>query len=209
MNQTSEPRCKPRPAFGEDRATRDEILDAAARLIATKGLSACTMRSISEQVNIKAGSLYYHFASKDEIIVEIMNLSTVALLAQVRAAVEALPEDAPFCERLAVAMRVHIRCKLDRQTPFMRVYEHLTPVIKRQGRVMRKRYSEFWKELLAQGSAAGDLRGDLDLDLFVSFLLSSLNRTPEWANPEHKKLEEVVNLIVRIVFDGVLVERSS
>ena len=48
-----------------------QILDAAARLFAGKGYGATSMRDISGAVGMLPGSLYYHFASKDELLVEV------------------------------------------------------------------------------------------------------------------------------------------
>lgn len=205
MNQTASARKprKSRGAAGQENATRAGILDAAAQLIVSQGFNACTMRSISQRVNLKAGSLYYHFASKDEIVVEIMNKGTETLLEQVSSAVEELPKDTPFVDRLRRAVLVHISCKIDRDLPLMQVYEHLTPVIKRQGRVVRKKYADFWKELFAQGKATGEIRADLDLDIFAPFILSGLNRAPEWANVEHAKIEDLVDMVVETTMNGI------
>ncbi|MCZ7676696.1 MAG: TetR/AcrR family transcriptional regulator [Roseovarius sp.] len=194
---------KTRGSAGQENPTREGILEAAAQLIVSEGFNACTMRSISQRVNIKAGSLYYHFASKDEIVVEIMNKGTQTLLEQVRSAVENLPDSTPMVDRLRRAVHVHISCKVDRDLPLMQVYEHLTPVIKRQGRIVRKKYSDFWKDLFAQGKAANEIRADLDLDLFTPYILSGLNRAPEWANLEHMKIEDVVDMVVETIMNGI------
>jgi AcrR family transcriptional regulator len=50
---------------------RDEILEAASRLIATSGLRT-SLQQITEAADILPGSLYHHFRSKDEILVELM-----------------------------------------------------------------------------------------------------------------------------------------
>jgi AcrR family transcriptional regulator len=50
---------------------RDEILQAASRLIATSGLRT-SLQQITEAADILPGSLYHHFRSKDEILVELM-----------------------------------------------------------------------------------------------------------------------------------------
>lgn len=192
-----------------EKATRESILDAAAALIVNDGMAACTMRSISEKVNIKAGSLYHHFSSKDEIVVEIMNKGVERLLDEVRGAVESRPDDAGFADRLATAVRVHVACKTDKHLLFMQVYEHLTPIIKRQGRVMRKRYADFWKDLIEAGKASGEVRADLSVALFVPYVLSGLNRTPEWFNAEHMVLDEVVQMIVDTLTSGILVARTG
>ena len=47
------------------------ILDAAARLFAEKGYGATSMRDISGAVGMLPGSLYYHFASKEELLVAV------------------------------------------------------------------------------------------------------------------------------------------
>ena len=45
--------------------TREEILAAAARLFRQQGYATTTLRQIAEAAGIKAGSIYYHFGSKD------------------------------------------------------------------------------------------------------------------------------------------------
>ena len=200
---------KSRGAAGQENATREGILEAAAQLIVSEGFNACTMRSISQKVNIKAGSLYYHFASKDEIVVEIMNKGTETLLEQVSSAVDALPDSTSFVDRLRCAVHVHFSCKIDRNLPLMQVYEHLTPVIKRQGRVVRKKYADFWKDLITHGKDTGEIRSDLDLDMFVSYLLSGLNRAPEWANAEYMNIEDVVEMVVDTTMQGIAPKGAS
>jgi TetR/AcrR family transcriptional regulator, cholesterol catabolism regulator len=53
-------------------ARRQQILDTATSVFAEKGIIAATVRDISERAGILSGSLYHHFASKEEMIVEIL-----------------------------------------------------------------------------------------------------------------------------------------
>jgi AcrR family transcriptional regulator len=187
-----------------EKTTRDEILEVAAHLIATQGYGACTMRSISKEVEVKAGSLYHHFASKEEIVLEIMNRGASMLLEAVNGAVDKLPKEAPFLDRFRAAVEVHVACKLDGANPYMRVYEHLSPEIKRQGRLMRRTYADFWNALIDQGKEAKDVRASLTTPLFVSYLLSALNHTPEWFNGDHMRINEISDLIVEVTAAGIL-----
>ncbi len=50
-----------------------EIKAAALELFATKGYEGTTMREIGDKVGIKGASIYYHFKSKEDIFLDIVN----------------------------------------------------------------------------------------------------------------------------------------
>ncbi|MET0448319.1 MAG: helix-turn-helix domain-containing protein [Aeromicrobium sp.] len=68
-----------------DLAPRDQILDAAAGLFAEHGYAGTSTRAIAERVGIRQASLYYHFAGKDEILLELLEISVRPSLAFVDA----------------------------------------------------------------------------------------------------------------------------
>lgn len=51
---------------------RPEIISAAARLFATEGYHGASMRSLAKAASLQAGSLYSHFAGKDELLVLVV-----------------------------------------------------------------------------------------------------------------------------------------
>jgi AcrR family transcriptional regulator len=53
-------------------SAREEILEAAAQLFSENGYAATSTRSIALAVGIKQASLYYHFASKEDILAELL-----------------------------------------------------------------------------------------------------------------------------------------
>lgn len=67
------PRHTPRPTAGT--VPREEIVDAAARLFVDQGVAGTSTREIAESVGIRQASLYYHFAGKDEILIEVLQRS--------------------------------------------------------------------------------------------------------------------------------------
>jgi AcrR family transcriptional regulator len=73
------PRATPRQAG--DLEPREQILDAAAALFATHGYAGTSTRAIAERVGIRQASLYYHFAGKDEILLELLETSVRPSLA--------------------------------------------------------------------------------------------------------------------------------
>lgn len=56
---------------------RDEILDAAAELFTSQGYGNTSTRAIADAVGIRQSSLYHHFATKDDILAELLS-GTVA-----------------------------------------------------------------------------------------------------------------------------------
>jgi AcrR family transcriptional regulator len=54
---------------------RAQILDAAAALFSELGVAATSTRAIADRVGIRQASLYYHFAGKDEILIELLTTS--------------------------------------------------------------------------------------------------------------------------------------
>jgi len=57
----------------------DDARRTAARLFEQSGYSATTMSDIAEALGILPGSLYHHFASKEEIAVDLLSSYTGAL----------------------------------------------------------------------------------------------------------------------------------
>ena len=94
-----------RPATNAGVAPRAEILNAAAELLRPPGLAATTTRQIADRVGIRQASLYYHFAGKDEILLELLTQSVRPSL-RVAATLEAhcVGDPAPACTRSLSSM---------------------------------------------------------------------------------------------------------
>lgn len=52
--------------------TRQEILDTALELFADQGYDKTSLREIAERVGVTKAALYYHFRSKEDILVALM-----------------------------------------------------------------------------------------------------------------------------------------
>ncbi|MGW4123692.1 TetR/AcrR family transcriptional regulator [Nocardia sp. NPDC004711] len=54
------------------RSTKDAIRDAALQLFSTKGFDHSSLREVADAVGITKASLYYHYASKVDLLVAII-----------------------------------------------------------------------------------------------------------------------------------------
>src|SRR4051794_40782483 len=59
--------------------TRERILNAAAQLFAEHGFASASMPAIAELSGITAGSIYRHFTSKAELLLEVVKRALEAL----------------------------------------------------------------------------------------------------------------------------------
>src|SRR5262245_56233720 len=89
------------------------IYDAAARLISERGYPGTSQRAIADAVGLQMSSLYYYFASKQDLLLEIMVRPMRDLISAVEQGV-ARAGKAPE-PRLRAAIRGHILFHADRR----------------------------------------------------------------------------------------------
>src|SRR5471030_1580798 len=63
-------------ALRKSEITRQRILDAAARVFSEQGYSGTRLTDIAARAGMKAGSLYYHFDSRETLIDAVMQVGT-------------------------------------------------------------------------------------------------------------------------------------
>ncbi|MBE3591170.1 MAG: TetR/AcrR family transcriptional regulator [Firmicutes bacterium] len=82
--------------------TRERILAAAAAVFAAEGYSRATMDGIAQRAGLSKGALYFHFASKEELFLALMDHMAELLWASVG---EALGSVRGASARIAAALR--------------------------------------------------------------------------------------------------------
>jgi AcrR family transcriptional regulator len=101
MTRSRPGRPRHAPDDGGGRSPREQILEAAAALFVDQGFSATSTRAIAERVGIRQASLYYHFAGKDDILLELLCTSVRPSLDTARALEDAAAEAALYALAMA------------------------------------------------------------------------------------------------------------
>lgn len=200
-------RDKPLPVEA-DSATRERILLEAARLFRHHGYSATTLREVADASGIKAGSIYYHFESKEQILGEVLDKGIQIVAETVLQRVEALPKDATARERVAAAIEGHLWGLLhhgDFTSANIRVYGQIPLAAKNRHRKIRRDYADYWDRLLDDALNRGELRSDSSTAVIRLFVIGAMNWTVEWYNPQKGSFQDFVKQIKAIVFDGTFV----
>lgn len=191
-----------------DTATRERILLEAARLFRHHGYAATTLREVADASGIKAGSIYYHFESKDQILGEVLDKGIQVVAETVRQRVDALPADATARERVAAAIEGHLWGLLhhgDFTSANIRIYGQIPAAAKNRHRKIRRDYADYWDRLLEDALERGELRPDSSTAVIRLFVIGALNWTVEWYNPQKGSFQDFVKQIRTIVFDGTFV----
>ena len=200
-------REKPAPVEA-DTATRERILLEAARLFRHHGYSATTLREVADASGIKAGSIYYHYESKDQILGEVLDKGILVVAEAVRQRVDALPADATSRQRLAAAIEGHLWGLLhhgDFTSANIRIYGQIPTAAKNRHRKVRRDYADYLDRLLEDALKRGELRPDTSTAVIRLFVIGALNWTVEWYNPQKGSFQDFVKQITAIVFDGTFV----
>lgn len=190
-----------------DPATRERVLLEAARLFRHHGYSATTLREVADAAGIKAGSIYYHFESKEQILGEVMDKGIQVVAAAVRERVDALPESATARQRIAAAIEGHLWGLLhhgDFTSANIRIYGQIPTAAKNRHRLVRRAYADYWDRLLEDAMKRGELRADSSTAVVRLFVIGALNWTVEWYNPQKGSFQDFVKQITAIMFDGIL-----
>lgn len=188
-----------------DSATRERILLEAARLFRHHGYAATTLREVADAAGIKAGSIYYHFESKDQILGEVLDKGILAVIDAVQQRVNSLPPKATARQRVAAAIEGHLWGLLhhgDFTSANIRVYGQIPPAAKNRHRKIRREYADYWDRLLEDALQRGELRPDTSTTIIRLFVIGALNWTVEWYNPQKGSFQDFVKQITSIVFDG-------
>jgi AcrR family transcriptional regulator len=184
---------------------RDRILDEAAALFLRHGYEGTSLRQLADTVGMKAGSLYYHFASKDDLLTEILRRGIDVMQtafdeaetstglarpvdrieAHVRAHLSALFENGPYTAAHVMTFR----------TAPESVREIVVP--------LRDAYEARWTEMLRRLQADGAIQPTVDVNVIRLVLFGAMNASVEWFDTDRGNLDRFAAAITAQFWSGV------
>jgi len=188
--------------------TRETILLSAAILFRDRGYVATTLRDIAAAAKMKAGSIYYHFGSKIEILDEVLDCGLRDIHDNVQKALEDLGEETDYRTRITVAVQAHLSSLLlhsEFTSANIRNYGQLSKEIRSRHQPLRSAYAKFWDDLFEKAQKAGTLRADVKIKPLRQFVLGALNWTVEWFDSNNYSVSVLADRIAKIILDGFLV----
>lgn len=192
--------------------TKEHILDAAAALFSKHGYNGTALRDIANALDMKAGSLYYHFDSKEQLVLEILTLGLENIIDTVIRRVEELPENSSSKEVLVAAAKGHLGALLEKgdyTSTSIRNYGQMPPAVQEEGRIIRDRYESMWRKWLVKAQQKGDIMDSVDLKILRLSILGALNRTLAWYKPGGDlSIDQIAEIQVGFVWGGIATEQA-
>ena len=180
---------------GKGRNRRQQILEAAARHFSDRGFHATSMRDIAADVGFLVGSIYYHFDSKDALVVAVHGAAVDMMTNAVRAALVGI--DAPW-DRLEAAAAAHCEA-LNGDNAFVGVVTPIFPVTVGELRNALAAQRDAYETMFAALIDALELDAAIERNIFRLHLLSALNGTKFWYRPGGKTPSEIGRQLVQML----------
>ena len=163
---------------------RNQILAIAARLFASHGYAATTVRDIADEAGILSGSLYHHFSSKEAIFQEILRSFMGSLLGQIEEIVAA--GEGPR-ETLDNLIRTAFQV-IEDQYDAVGLYQNESAILQTQPGFEfvaedSRRIERIWLGAIEEGQRDGMFRDTIDAGIAYRFIRDSVWSTVRWFRP--------------------------
>lgn len=180
---------------------RELVLDAAAVQFAKRGYDATTMRDIAKECGILPGSLYYHFASKEEMFLAVHERAINYI---VSGALRQLNPEADPWTRLCQASEGYLATMLSSSTEASLIITEFP--LRRNGKLRakliadRERFESVFKDIVDELPLASGV----DRTYWRLALLGMLAWTYIWFNSKGDSPKVVAQNLI-----GLLKERTA
>lgn len=163
----------------DNNGRRMELVLAAATLFRDQGYERTTVRDLGNAVGLQSGSLFYHFRSKEEILVAVMALGITRTTEQLEAAID---NAGSVRAKLSALFHVHLNSLLGENQAALEVMLYEWRSVSDAARpgliVLRDRYEVLWQRVLDEAAEAGLVKRDTHL--LRRTLLGSLHWSVQW-----------------------------
>ena len=184
--------------------TRDDILDAAAQIFRKKGFHGASMEDLAAAVNLRKASLYHHVASKQDILLALLERALGMLTEHIAGlAGQETPADA----KLRLMMRAYLSALSENpDLSAVLLFEHRSLDKKAHARHVpqRDKFEALWRGVVEEGMREG-IFDCPDSGLAVRALMGMMNWTLTWYRPGGgKTIESIADEYADLIFNGML-----
>jgi TetR/AcrR family transcriptional regulator, cholesterol catabolism regulator len=163
---------------------RQAIEDVASALFHEHGYAGTSVRDIARALDIRGASLYAHIASKEDVLLAIVERAASTFEQMADRAIAATA-GAGVRARLDALVQSHVRvitAEPELASVFVNEWRHLAPQRRQLILLRRDAYQERFHDVISNGIESGDFAAT-DPALAATFILTALNGIASWYSP--------------------------
>ncbi len=150
--------------------TRERLLHAARELVDEAGYGGASVAAMADRAGLATGTLYRHFASKEELFVELFR----AVCDREVEAMRSVASGGSNVERLETVLATFAeRALRRRRLAWALIAEPVDPLVDAERLAYRARYSALAADTLRAGIAAGEIPAQ-DVELTAAALVGGI-----------------------------------
>ena len=193
---------------------REAILDATDHLLARYGYRKMTMDDIAQEVGIGKGTIYLHFASKEEVTLSHVDRIVERLKERLWAIART---DADVAIRLRLMLVARVLFRFDSVQHYTQSLNDLLAALRPKLLARRARYFEdearVFAEVLNEGASAGVFKVDDALSTAFSLLHATNALLPYSLSTtelgEREEIKEKTEHIADLILSGLLRKQNA
>ena len=154
---------------------KQQIIDAARKLIIKKGSEHLTVRAMAKEVGLTEAAIYRHFKSKREILSFLMNHIMDTMLHDVE---RTATENSPSLDAIDQTLKLHLsEIEQRKGMSFQIIAEIISLGDKKLNKDVYEKlnvYIDRLKNLLSEGVRSGSVKEDIDLEASALLLFGMI-----------------------------------
>ena len=186
--------------------TRARLIEVATRLFQEHGSDEVTVRRIAAAAKIEAGSIYYHFDSRDQILRAVLERGVGGAREEVLQAIaEVGPENSPLV-RLRAALAAHLKYTLRHHfSSRLKSIRRLPKRLRDHHMQQERDYAAIFAGLLAEAQRAGLMQAGFDPAVVRMLAMGALTWAAEWYDPAGRMTpDDITDELMRMLTRGIV-----
>lgn len=188
---------------------RSELVEIAGRQFKANGFKATTLAEIGHKAGLDRATVYYYFASKEELFRECLRVGVEANMDECE---RIFADPARSAAEKLRGVITQLMSAYDQHYPHMYVYiqEEMSRITSERSewamRIMAKTrtFERIVLSLISELIAKGEMRSDIAVSVAANAIFGMLNWTHRWYQPGGAhSAEEISNGFCEIFFNGM------
>ena len=179
------------------------IKSVSIDLFFRKGYFATSISDIAKGSGIQKASIYYHYASKEDLLYHILKSTMDDLTSYLK---DSLSSVTGVEQRMRMAVRSHVRFHLERQKENFIANSELRGLTAKHYQVIVKKRDEYeaiFQDLIRQGTDEG-VFANVDVKILSYAILTLCTAGATWYKPTGRlTVDEIADIYVGFILSGL------